>query len=118
MYRPVLTTVTTASAVLAGAVLVPALADTPAGWSKAPHVSAFDFLIVLVLIPLGLAAIIALLVLLPGLARDRGYEPGQSWRGESKWFGGPSRGVEESDSVSAEQIESSSKETGGTSGRW
>ena len=112
-------TVTAAlSLVLAGALLAPASADTPAGWEKAPSVSAFDFLLVLILLPLAAAAVISILAFVPSLAGDRGYQPGQSWRGESEWFGGPTKGISAADEVSPQQLESSSTGTGGTSGRW
>ena len=103
---------------MSGAAFAPAMADTPEAWEQAPDVSALGFLLVLVIIPLGVAAVIALLTVLPSLATDRGYEPGQSWRGESQWFGGPTQGVTAADRVTPEQIEASSKDSGGTSGRW
>jgi hypothetical protein len=104
--------------VLAGALLDAASADRPEGWSKAPHVSGLQFLVVLLLIPLGLAAVIALLVSVPSLVSDRGYQPGQSWRGESEWFGGPRAGVTAAADVTPEELEASSHDTGGTSGKW
>jgi hypothetical protein len=107
-----------ASLVLGAAFLVPAAADTPSEWETAPTVSSLDFLLVLVIIPLSLAALIAVLVVLPSLAHDRGYEPGQAWRGESEWFGGPTKGVKTADEVTPDQVEASSKDSGGTSGRW
>jgi hypothetical protein len=116
--RTTVTAATTAFLVLAGAALDAAGADTPQGWEKAPHVSGFDFLVVLVLIPLGLAAVISLLVMIPSLVGDHGYQPGQSWRGETEWFGGPRQGVSAAHDVSAEQLEASSSSTGGSSGRW
>jgi hypothetical protein len=106
------------SLVLAAALVTPAAADTPQAWEQAPDVSPFEFLLVLVILPLSLAAVIALLTVLPSLASDRGYEPGQSWRGESEWFGGPAKGVQAADDVTPEQIESRSKDTGGTSAGW
>ena len=108
----------TTALVLAGGLLDVAGADTPQGWSKAPSVSGFDFVLVLVLLPLGLAAIISFLAILPSLAGDHGYQPGQAWRGESTWIGGPRKGVEAADEVSPEQLRSSESGTGGTSGRW
>ena len=106
------------SAVLAGAALVPAAAATPVGWEKEPDVSPLGFLLVLLIIPLGLFLVVTLLALLPGMASDKGYEPGQSWRGESEWFGGPTRGLAAADQVTPQQLETSSQQTGGTSGRW
>jgi hypothetical protein len=104
--------------VLAAALVTPAAADTPQAWKQAPDVSTFEFLLVLVIIPLSLAAVIALLTVLPSLASDRGYEPGQSWRDEPEWFGGPAKGVQAAGDVTSEQIESRSKDTGGTSAGW
>ena len=72
---------------------MPAAADTPAAWEQAPDVSVLGFLLVLLIIPIGAAAVIALLAVLPSMARDKGYEPGQSWRGQPEWFGGPTKGV-------------------------
>jgi hypothetical protein len=95
-----------------------ASADTPAAWDKAPHVSGLDYLLVLVLIPGGLALLISLLVSLPSMINDHGYEPGQSRRAEPEWFGGPQKGVEATDQLSPEQIESAESGRGGTSGQW
>ena len=108
----------TATLVLAGGLFDVAGADTPQGWPEAPAVSGFDYVLVLVLIPLGLAAVISLLAYLPTLAGDHGYQPGQAWRGESTWIGGPRKGVAAADDVSPEQLESNESNTGGTSGRW
>jgi len=103
---------------LLGAMVAPVAADTPEGWEQAPDVSPLGFLLVLAIIPLGAAAVISLLAVLPSLASDRGYEPGQSWRGDTEWFGGPTKGVKGADDVTPEEIEQSSKDAGGTSGRW
>lgn len=101
-------------------VLTPAVAsaDTPETWDKAPDVSGLEFLVVLVLIPLGLALVISLLAALPSMIGDKGYEPGQSWRSEPEWFGGASKGVEAADSVSDKQLEAGESDRGGTSGSW
>jgi hypothetical protein len=103
---------------LLGAMVAPVAADTPEAWKQAPDVSPLGFLLVLAILPLGAAAVISLLVVLPSLASDRGYEPGQSWRGDTEWFGGPTKGVKGADDVTPDQIEQSSKDAGGTSGRW
>lgn len=116
--RPLLSVVAACTLVLAGAAVVPAAADTPKNWEQAPDVSALGFLLVLVIIPLGAAAVIALLAVLPSLASDKGYRPGHSWRGESEWFGGPTKGIGAADELAPEQIEAGSKDSGGTSGRW
>lgn len=95
-----------------------ASADTPAAWAQDPHVSGLQFLLVLVLIPLGIGLVISLLVTLPSMIRDRGYEPGQSWRAEAEWFGGPRKGVEAAEDLSPQQIETAESGRGGTSGQW
>ncbi|MBO9523272.1 MAG: hypothetical protein J7518_17210 [Nocardioidaceae bacterium] len=97
---------------------VVAFADTPDNWEKAPGVSGLQFLVVLVLIPAGLALLISLLAALPSMVGDKGYEPGQSWRSEPEWFGGASKGVEAAESVSDKQLESGESNRGGASGSW
>jgi hypothetical protein len=72
----------------------PAFADRPAGWDQAPHVSAIKYLLVLLIIPGGIALLISLLVMLPSLVRGDSYHPGETWAGGDEWFGGPSKGVE------------------------
>jgi hypothetical protein len=95
-----------------------AFADTPAAWDDAPHTSGLQYLVVLFLIPVGLGLVISLLATLPSMIRDRGYEPGQSWRAEAEWFGGPQKGVEAADDLSPQQIEAAENDRGGTSGAW
>jgi hypothetical protein len=95
-----------------------AVADTPADWATPPHVSGLEFLLVLVLIPLGIALVISVLAVLPSLIHDRGYEPGQSWRAEAEWFGGPRKGVDAADDLSPKQIETAESGRGGTSAEW
>ena len=106
------------SIILGAALVSPAAADQPEAWESVPSVSAFEFVVLLVILPLGAAALISLLTLLPLLINDRGYQPGQSWRSQTEWFGGPSKGVKAADEVTPEQIEERSKGTGGTSGSW
>jgi len=105
---------------LAVVVTLPAVAsaDTPSTWEQDPHVSGLQYLVLLVLIPLGLALVIALLASLPSMISDRGYEPGQSWRAEAEWFGGPQKGVEATERLSPQQIETAESGRGGTSGQW
>ena len=95
-----------------------ALADTPAAWENEKHVSGLQFLVVLVLIPAGLFLVISLLAALPSMISDKGYEPGQSWRSDPEWFGGPRKGVEAAGDLSAQQIEAAESDRGGTSGKW
>lgn len=115
--RRVLLTVTSAVTLVVGAV-APAAADTPVGWDQQPDISALDYLLVLLLIPLGLALLITVLTLIPSMARNRGYEPGHSWRGRSEWFGGPQKGVRAADEVTPERLEAEGRGAGGGSGRW
>lgn len=89
----------------------PAFAVEPRSWHQEPPVSGFDFLLVLLLIPLGLALLIALLVVLPSLVQGEKYDPTRAWAGTREWFGGPSKGVDE---PARPKLEG----TGGTSARW
>lgn len=104
--------------VLAGAAVHPAAADTPAAWEQAPDVSVLGFLLVLVIIPVGVAAVVALLTVLPSMARDKGYEQGAAWRGEPEWFGGPTKGLSAADDVTPAQVEAAGKGSGSTSAHW
>jgi len=101
-----------------GVMVGPASADTPEAWETPPEASPFGYVLILLIIPLGAAAVIALLAVLPQIMGDKGYEPGQSWRGDTEWFGGPTKGVKAADDVTPDQIEQSSQGAGGTSGRW
>ncbi|MET0999236.1 MAG: hypothetical protein ABWX73_11005 [Marmoricola sp.] len=116
--RTLLTLAVACSLVLVGGAVAPAAASEPDAWETAPDVSPLGFLLIVVIFPLGAAAVIALLAVLPSLASDRGYEPGQSWRVEAEWFGGPTRGVKSADEVTPEQLEARSQGTGGTSASW
>jgi hypothetical protein len=106
------------SLVLGAALFSPAWADEPKSWEAAPDPSAFEFVMLLLILPLCAAALITLLTLVPLLISDRGYQPGQSWRSQVEWFGGPTKGVKAADEVTREQVEARSKDTGGTSGSW
>ena len=117
LFRPLLLLAVPGWLVL-GVLAVPAVADTPEAWEQAPDVSPLGFLMVVLILPLGAAVVISLLALLPSLANDTGYQPGQAWRGDTEWFGGPTKGVKAVDAVTPEQIEQGSKDSGGTSGRW
>ena len=116
--RVALTCAGTVSLVLAGGLTAAASAATPQGWEQAPQVSVLGYLLILLIIPVGAALVIALLTVLPSLAKDKGYEPGRSWRGQPEWFGGPTKGVEAADEVTPEQLESRRGSTGSVSGSW
>jgi hypothetical protein len=117
--RPFLTLSVAASLVLSAGLASPAAAAEPEAWETAPDVSLLGFLLVVLIIPLAAAAVISLLTVLPSMARgDRGYEPGRPWRGDSEWFGGPTKGVKAADEVTPGQVEARSQGTGGTSASW
>ena len=117
--RRVFLTLSVAWSIVLGAALVsPVAADPPEAWESAPDVSAFEFVFLLLILPLAAAAVISLLTLVPLLVNDKGYQPGQSWRSQTEWFGGPSKGVKAADDVTPDQVEARSKDTGGTSGSW
>lgn len=101
---------------LAGA--LPASAAAPSQWPEAPSVSVLEILLVILLIPTGLALVIALVAALPSM-RGGGstYHPGLAWRHEAEWFGGPRDGLEKADKSDREAIEASG-ERGGASGHW
>ncbi len=97
-------------------VTAPVFAAPPQSWPTEPHVGAFDFLLVLFIIPLGLALVIALLVSIPSMVRGEKYTPGNAWRNESEWFGGPKDGLEAADKTDA--AAAAETERGGASARW
>lgn len=94
----------------------PAVADTPAAWTKPPHVSGLQFLLVLILIPLGIGLVITLLTMLPSLKSGNVYEPGAPWRSENEWFGGPRKGLDATDRPALPAATTSKK--GGASAEW
>lgn len=97
----------------------PALAAAPQQWEPADSVSPLQFLLVLVLIPLGLFLAITVLALVPSMAKGEKYTPGHAWRSESEWFGGPRAGVEAVDKADPAAIEAGEEsDRGGASARW
>lgn len=103
-------------ALLVGTAL-PAAASTPSQWPEPPAVSPLQFLLVVLLIPTGLALVIALLAALPSMRGGSTYQPGLAWRHEAEWFGGPRDGLEKADKSDPEAIEAAG-ERGGASGHW
>jgi len=75
-------------------------------------------LLVLVILPGALFIGITILVYVPSMARGQRYQPGQSWRGESTWFGGPQDGVEAADRADAASADAADADRGGASARW
>lgn len=91
-------------------------------WEDNGPYSPLYVITILVVIPVGLFALITLLVYLPSMMRkNESYQPGQPWRNESEWFGGPRGGVGAVDSTEQPLAVSGSdrsKERGGASGQW
>jgi len=93
-----------------------AFAEPPETWEDTPSVSGLHVIVLLVIIPLALFLLIWLLVYLPSMSRGESYQPGQVWRGEPTWFGGPRAGID-----AVEQTPpavGSGSDRGGTSGHW
>ena len=108
-----------AGAVLVGsAVLVPAFADTPAAWPTQPHVSGWDWLYHLLLIPLAVFVLVWLAISVPAFKRSRSGAGVEPWGERREWFGGPRKSVDAADEVSPEALQASEERTGGASGRW
>lgn len=103
-------------------VAAPAAAAPPEGWVDSGPVSPMSFLMVLVIIPLGLAAVISLLALLPSMmSSSSNYQPGLAWRNEPEWFGGRRevRGDDAEDSKSGTGADREpAGERGGASAHW
>ncbi|MEP7090823.1 MAG: hypothetical protein ABI776_12035 [Nocardioidaceae bacterium] len=95
-----------------------AFAEPPATWENTPPVSGLHVVLLLVMVPLALLALITLLVCLPSMSKGETYHPGQPWRGESEWFGGPRTGLEAVDSAVPPALTTSGPTRGGASGRW
>jgi hypothetical protein len=98
-----------------------ATADPPGQWQDNPRVSSLHVLMVFVGLPLALFLIITLLVYLPSMVRGERYKPGQAWRSEPEWFGGPRRGVEALEAGDHGQPVSAGEHEdhrGGASARW
>lgn len=107
-----------APAVLLVTGATPALASPPEQWGEAPSMDPMQALLVLVLIPAGLFALIALLTYLPSMAKgESSYRPGLAWRHEPEWFGGPRDGLEKADKTDPAAVEGADSR-GGASGRW
>ena len=101
-----------------------ASADPPVQWEDNPAVSPLYVLLVMVVIPLALFLLITLLVYLPSMSRGERYKPGQAWRSEPEWFGGPRRGIDalpeggQPSAVGAGAPDEHGETRGGASGRW
>ena len=95
-----------------------AFADPPASWENTPHVSPLYTILVLGAIPLGLFVLITLLVCLPSMSRGEKYVPGQVWRGQPEWFGGPRDGLAAADGTAPPVVTHGPAARGAVSGSW
>jgi hypothetical protein len=102
------------AAVLLPLAPAPALAAPPSTWPAPEPVSALDYLLVLLVIPLGLALLITVLTYVPVMVKGEKYTPGRAWRNENQWFGGPKDGLEASDKAEVP----ADADRGGASARW
>ncbi len=94
----------------------PAFADTPETWQDPAPVSPLHAILLLGGVPLALMVVITLLVYAPSWAKGGDeYTPGQAWRGEREWFGGPRSGIETAEQA---ELEPGQSETGGASAHW
>lgn len=86
------------------------------GDDPGPALSYLNTLLIFGVLPLAMFAIIALLVMLPSLAKGPRYRPGLSWWASPVWFGGPA----DPDAVSSERLAETRpvEGTGGTRARW
>jgi hypothetical protein len=88
--------------VLASTVVWSALAATPAlatvhrddGDDPGPSISTLKAILVFVVTPIGATVLIALLVMLPSLAKGPRYRLGEEWRANPEWYGAPGAELE------------------------
>lgn len=96
----------------------PALAAEPdAGAEPGSGLSAAQTLLIFVGIPVGLFALISLLVMVPAIARG-GYKPSLGWWSEPVWFGGPSEPYEALERADSTTGSGGTSVGGGGSARW
>ena len=100
----------------------PAFATAPDSWEDPGQVGALHAIVIFVLIPLGLFLLITLLVMIPFMRKGEGYQPGQVWRSEPEWFGGPRGGLDAVDNAPPAAVgageSGSAADRGGASGHW
>lgn len=89
--------------------------NSPTTWPAQAGHSFWNYLVLLILIPLGIAITITFVVMLPSLVKGDRYDPAKAWpgmkTGKTEWFGGPARGTDQDAAPKAEG-------TGGTSANW
>lgn len=101
-----------AGVAMAWATAAPAAAEVPEDWSDPAAVAPWEYLLVLLAVPVGLALLIALLVYVPALVRGERVAPGTP-RVEDQWFGGPRQGTAE-----LARPDDEHSQAGGASARW
>ena len=106
------TTVLGLFAVLALALAAPASADVPENWSDPAGVDPLHALLVVFVIPAGIALVIAALTYLPPLLRGESVKPGAPTI-SNQWLGGPAKSVGELAGPDGEQ-----SQAGGASAKW
>jgi hypothetical protein len=99
-------------------VSAPAFAVPPESWPEPEPTGALDYLLVLFLIPLGLALVVSLLAVVPSMVGGQKSSRDPAWRTENEWFGGPKDGVEAIEGNEAEAADRPGSDRGGASGRW
>lgn len=114
-------------AILVTSLTSTAFAEPPASWEDPPSVSPAHVILLLGVVPVGLFLLITLLVYLPSMSKGEHYQPGQPWRSEPEWFGGPRGGLEAADRAADRAAQPAAvgaghdgdePDRGGTSGRW
>ncbi len=117
-FRRILRLIVTAAVLglVAGVTLLatPASADVPDGWSDPKPVNNFHALLVVLLIPLGIALVLTFLVYVPAFMKGERITPG-AVSADDEWFGGPRQGTAELAAPAGDEADS---EVGGASGRW
>lgn len=93
-----------------------ASAEPPEFWPDTPSVSGLHVIVLLVLIPLGLFALICLLVYLPSMTRGNRAQSTEVVHGKGEWFGGPEGGLETVDTTAGTRQTGETPEHGGRSG--
>jgi hypothetical protein len=116
--RVVQVTAATATLLLGSAALTPAFADTPAAWPTDPHVSGWDWLVHLFLIPFGVFVLVWVAISVPSFRRQHSGGTAEAWGERREWFGGPRESVDAAEQVTPEALAASEEKTGGASGRW
>ena len=85
----------------------------PGNDPSAAEVGATGAVVLYLLVPLGIALVIAALSWLPGMVRNSRYRPGAGWSAPPVWFAGPP-----DPAAAVEAAETGDMNRGGASGSW